>query len=132
MKLVDAERADVVLGRRLLQPGVEMMKIVRARAVDAATVTAISFAAKRSWRYPASWIQRWQDALTITPGYIIKNPTFIAAVDDQIIGFCAIRLVGENAILDHLWVAPPFMKAGTGSALFQHAEHVARTRAQLG
>jgi len=35
------------------------MKIVRAKAEDAATLTEIAFSAKRHWRYPERWIAAW-------------------------------------------------------------------------
>ena len=46
---------------------------------DADALTEIAFAAKRHWRYPENWIRQWQEALTITPEYVIENPTFVAA-----------------------------------------------------
>ena len=93
---------------------------------DADALTEIAFAAKRHWRYPENWIRQWQEALTITPEYVIENPTFVAAVDAEIVGFGAVQIEACAALLDHLWVLPQFMGRGVGRLLFQYAEEVGR------
>lgn len=107
------------------------MKIVRARAEDADALTKIAFAAKSHWGYPQSWIRHWQDVLTITPEYIVSHPTFVAIVDEKMVGFCALQIESREARLDHLWVMPSAMRTGVGRALFAHAEAVARANAAL-
>ena len=102
------------------------MKIRRACAEDADALTEIAFAAKRHWGYPESWIRRWQDALTVLPQYVIQHPTFVAVLDGEFVGFCAVQMEAGEASLDHLWVLPSFMGRGVGRALFQHAEKIAR------
>src|SRR5688572_31918118 len=102
------------------------MEIVRAHPKDAAALTSIAFAAKRHWRYPESWIARWTDALTVTPGYIESNPTFGALVDGDLFGFYALQLRTTEVQLDHLWVLPSAMRRGVGRVLFEHAEKTAR------
>lgn len=102
------------------------MDLVRARPQDAAALTAIAFAAKRHWGYPETWIQRWSDALTITPDYLARHPTYAAVVDEGVVGFCAIQLQANVAVLDHLWVLPTAMGRGVGRALFVQAETLAR------
>lgn len=102
------------------------MNIERAVAGDAGTLTTIALAAKSHWGYPESWIRHWSDVLTITADYIGKHPTFVANVDRQKVGFCAIQLHGGDAVLDHLWVLPSAMRRGVGRALFQQAEESAR------
>ena len=103
-----------------------MVRIARSRPGDAAALTAIAFAAKRHWGYPEDWIQRWTDILTLTPEYIRSNPTFSAIEGEEIVGFCALRLTGAEAAVDHLWVTPASMGKGIGSALFRHCEGEAR------
>jgi GNAT superfamily N-acetyltransferase len=103
------------------------MNIERANPEDAGRLTAIAFAAKGHWGYPASWLRRWEKVLTITPEYVRANPTYIAAVDGRIVGFCALVLRDGEARLDHLWVLPAEMGKGTGRALFGFAESLARS-----
>jgi len=102
------------------------MNIRRAHAADAETLTQIAVAAKRQWQYPESWILAWLDVLTITPEYIAEHPTYLAEVENDIAGFHAVQIDGNEAELDHLWVRPAFMRQGIGGALFRHAEGVAR------
>lgn len=102
------------------------MTIVRAAAGNADALTKIAFAAKRHWQYPEDWMRRWERVLTITPDDVSRHPTFVAVVDSELIGFCAVQIAAETAVLEHLWVLPAFMGQGVGRALFQHAETVAR------
>jgi GNAT superfamily N-acetyltransferase len=102
------------------------MNIVSAKPNDAAMLTAIAISAKRHWGYPDDWIRRWNDQLTITPEYIANNPTFVALLAGQPIGFGALQIRGAEAVLDHLWVLPRGMGCGIGRALFVHAERIAR------
>jgi GNAT superfamily N-acetyltransferase len=103
-----------------------LQHIRRAVAEDADALTGIAFAAKRHWGYPESWVRQWQGVLTITPDYIVANPTFAAVHESEIVGFGALQMEAGAAVLDHLWVSPRFMGKGVGRALFQHAEEIAR------
>src|SRR5438128_97160 len=46
------------------------VRIVRARSTDAAKLSAIARAAKAHWGYPAHWLERWCEQLTITAEFI--------------------------------------------------------------
>ena len=107
------------------------MNVIRAAAEHADALTKIAFAAKRHWQYPESWIRRWEEALTITPEYIVQHPTFVAVVDGELVGFCALQFEAGDALLEHLWVLPSSMRRGIGRALFEHAERVARASAAV-
>lgn len=86
----------------------------------------MAFAAKSHWGYPQTWMRRWEEALTVTPEYVSANPTYAAVADQEIVGFCALRVRSDEALLDHLWVLPAAMRKGVGRALFTHAEKTAR------
>jgi GNAT superfamily N-acetyltransferase len=102
--------------------------IRRARADEAAALTAIAHAAKRHWGYPEVWIARWRDALTLTPAFIIDHPVFVAAEADggRSRGFYALAVQGSDAVLEHLWVEPEWMGRGVGRDLLLHAIETAR------
>jgi GNAT superfamily N-acetyltransferase len=102
------------------------MKIVEARPENAAELSLLARSAKGHWGYPECWLDQWSDVLTITPGYIIANPTFCAVSDGDIVGFCALILRDGEAYLDHLWVSPSASGMGVGRSLFKFAENVAR------
>ena len=96
------------------------VEIVRASPGDAETLTRIAFAAKSYWGYPERWIQRWQEALTITPGFISDNEVY-AAVFEEMGGFYALVERGRTVELEHLWVSPDHIGTGVGRVLFDHA-----------
>jgi GNAT superfamily N-acetyltransferase len=98
------------------------MIISGANPADAGKLTEIAFAAKRHWGYSEAWIEQWRETLTITPHYIETYPTFVAVIDREIAGFCAVQIRPDAAWLDHIWVLPSVMKTGVGRALFHHAE----------
>ena len=101
------------------------MVIIRARPEQAASLAQIVFAAKRHWGYPRAWLEAWSGALTLTPDYIATHPTYIVTIADRVAGFYALQISSEPALLDHLWIAPDFMHAGLGRALFAHAVKIA-------
>jgi GNAT superfamily N-acetyltransferase len=98
------------------------LRLVRATTAQAAELTAIAFAAKRHWGYPETWIERWRDALTITPQYLGAAETTVACVGGTAAGFVSTRHDRADAWLDHLWVLPAHMQRGIGRRLFTDAE----------
>jgi GNAT superfamily N-acetyltransferase len=105
------------------------LEIHRAQPGDADALTRIAFAAKAHWGYPERWMERWRDALTITPEFIRRNEVHVATVEGEQAGFYALVGEGRRIELEHLWVLPERMGAGVGRALFEHA---VRTAASLG
>ena len=99
------------------------VEIVRAEPEDADALTRIAFAAKGYWGYPERWIERWQEALTITPEFIRDNEVYVAVFEEEIGGFYALVERGREVELEHLWVLPEHIGAGIGRALFDHAAH---------
>jgi len=98
------------------------MKVEIRRAIpnQAETLTQIAFAAKRHWDYSEHWIQLWSPLLTITPEFIEKHETYVAYVDEQSAGFCAISIEEQKADVEHLWISPELMGKGIGTGLFNH------------
>jgi len=88
---------------------------------DSIALTEIAFAAKRHWGYPERWIEIWTPQLTITTEYIEKNETWLAAVDEEIVAFYALREEETFVWLEHLWVNPEAMGRGVGAQLLRHA-----------
>jgi predicted N-acetyltransferase YhbS len=99
-----------------------------ADAADADELTAIAHAAKRYWGYPASWMEQWREALTITEA-LVEQALVVKAMDGgRIVGFYALDGAHGRLILEHLWVRPDAMGQGIGRRLFQHAAEQARLR----
>jgi GNAT superfamily N-acetyltransferase len=97
------------------------LKIREALAEEAAALTEIAHNAKRHWGYPEHWIQHWQDDLTISPEFVLENPVYVAEREGKLIGFYALVIRGDRAVLDHLWVSPENIGSGVGKDLFLHA-----------
>ena len=104
------------------------IQIRRARPDDADTLTAVAHTAKRHWQYPESWIEKWQSDLTITPEFIMNQEVFVAIINDQIGGCCALVMTDSLAEIEHMWIMPEHMGSGVGRALFAHAKARAEVR----
>ena len=107
------------------------MNVVRALPAQAPALTRIALAGKRHWRYPERWIEIWTPQLTLTAAYVETNPTYVALVAGEPIGFHALMVDREErcAELDHLWLRPEWIGKGMGRILFAHA---LATAAELG
>jgi N-acetylglutamate synthase-like GNAT family acetyltransferase len=101
------------------------LKIRKAAAADAPTLTAIAHDAKKHWGYPEHWIQHWQDDLTISPDFVTANQVYVAEREGDLLAFYALIIQKEKAELDHLWVAPAHIGTGVGKELFIHAMQTA-------
>ena len=95
-------------------------------------LTKIAFDAKRTWDYPESYFQVWNNELTIKKEYIEQNTVFVYEKGKQIVGFYSIVsvanyfmagnvLVKKGFWMDHLFVKPNYQLKGIGSKLMKHA-----------
>jgi GNAT superfamily N-acetyltransferase len=98
----------------------------RADRLDAERCTALAFAAKAHWGYPASWLEAWAPQLTILPAYIDQHRVTVACDARDILGVCAIEDHQDHWMLEHVWIAPPFQRHGIGRALVLDALDAAR------
>ncbi|HEX6709633.1 MAG TPA: GNAT family N-acetyltransferase [Rubrobacter sp.] len=95
--------------------------IRRALPGDSGALTHIAFAAKRHWGYPESWIQYWNESLTITPEFVRNNEVYAAFSGSELLAFYALTGKGRTVELEHLWVSPGWIGKGMGRVLFEHA-----------
>ena len=98
------------------------ISIRRARPDEAGVLTEIAHAAKRHWGYPENWMQHWKADLTMTPEFIAANEMYVAMIDEEVVGCCAIACGEGMAELEHMWIRPQHMGTGVGRALFLHAK----------
>lgn len=97
------------------------LKIRRASPEEAPTLTKIAHDAKQHWGYPEHWIEHWQEDLTISPDFVRGNQVYVADQEGDLLGFYALVVQDDKAVLDHMWVAPEHIGAGVGKELFIHA-----------
>ena len=93
------------------------MTIRRALPDEAATLAQIALDAQRYWGYPERWIKHLEPDLTISSEFIRDNHVYVAEEDGEIRGFYALRVTGNKAELEHLWVMPAHTGTGIGKEL---------------
>ena len=98
------------------------LQIRRAVPDESDELSALAHSAKRHWNYPDEWIAHWQNDLTITRDFILNNEVFVAVMDREIAGCCALVVSQGLAELEHMWIDPKHMGKGVGRALFEHVE----------
>lgn len=98
------------------------LQIRPATPDEAEALTALAHSAKRHWGYPEEWISHWQIDLTITPDFIATNEVFVATIDNEIAGCCALVASESLTELEHMWIDPKHMRKGIGRALFEHTK----------
>jgi maltose O-acetyltransferase len=107
--------------------------IERAQPSEHSVLTEIAFAAKRHWRYPEEYYERWHAELTITGEYINGNIVYSAKHESGWIGFYSIVenpadfYSGEIHIpkgfwLDHMFIYPEFHHLGIGREMIMHIQ----------
>lgn len=89
-------------------------------------LSAIARSAKAHWGYPEEWLTQWAVALTITAELIHRQPTFVAAQGEAILGVYGLEDLGERWSLAYLWVVPEHHRAGVGRRLLAHALETVR------
>lgn len=99
--------------------------IRRANPNDSERATELARAAKAHWRYPDEWLASWQADLAITAEMIDRHPTFVASLDDEVVGVCQLQEADGRAMLEHVWVDPRVHGRGVGRALVEHARNAA-------
>jgi predicted N-acetyltransferase YhbS len=102
------------------------IEIRRAVSTDSERATELARIAKAHWGYPAAWLASWDADLNITADDIERHKTFVASVDDRVVGICQLQESDAHAFLEHVWVDPSCHRQGVGRALVEHARRNAQ------
>jgi GNAT superfamily N-acetyltransferase len=94
---------------------------------DVERLRQITIAAKAHWGHDLDWVERWVADGDFPGRAVQRDQAFLVEVDGVVAGWSAVEQRGEVAWLEDLWVDPPYMRRGVGTALFQDA--VARAAA---
>src|SRR4028119_1610818 len=92
------------------------IEICRAVPADSERATKLARAAKAHWGYPAEWLKSWESGLAITPQDIANHPTYVASLDDEVVGVCQLKESDAHSFLEHIWVDPRCHRRGAGPA----------------
>ncbi|HUR80824.1 MAG TPA: GNAT family N-acetyltransferase, partial [Thermoanaerobaculia bacterium] len=97
------------------------IEIRRAVSTDSERATELARLAKAHWGYPSEWLEAWDADLNISENDIERHRTFVASIDDRVVGICQLQESDQHAFLEHVWVDPSVHRKGVGRALVQHA-----------
>ena len=88
-------------------------------------MSALAVAAKQLWGYSSHDIERWRPFLSISALAVASMPTFVAEIQNEVVGFYMLVPAVQAWQLEHLWVSPHFARRGIGRALLAHAANAA-------
>jgi GrpB-like predicted nucleotidyltransferase (UPF0157 family)/GNAT superfamily N-acetyltransferase len=101
------------------------VEIRKAAAGEAESLSALAREAKAHWGYSREDLESWRDQLRVSPSDLASKPIYLAAINGDVAGFYSLVPAGRAWELDHLWVAPRFIRRGVGRTLLAHALEVA-------
>ena len=102
-------------------------RIRRARAGEAASLSALALRAKAHWGYDDAFLAACREELTVPEAAIAAGE--VSVHDDAgAAGYLWLRIAGGVAEVEHLFVAPERIGSGIGRALWAQAEAAARRR----
>lgn len=103
------------------------MKIRRARPDEAHELSRLALRSKAMWGYDADFLDAVREELTWQPQQFNDHPAFVAVDDGRVVGFSALKPLGEIEIeLDALFIEPESARRGIGQQLFAQAIGEAR------
>ncbi len=96
-----------------------------AHEYEASALSALAAASKAHWPYTSVQLAIWQDALTISPEMIRSFPTFVAELNQEVVGFFVLIPEATQWQLEHFWIHPLHMGRGHGKRMLAKAASVA-------
>ncbi|MGM4927383.1 MULTISPECIES: GNAT family N-acetyltransferase [unclassified Tardiphaga] len=103
-----------------------MLTLRGAHPDEAAALTELCLRSKAVWGYDAAFMAACRDELTLTPETFGSSLLQVAVRDGRVIGMVQVRIAGEVAQLDRLFVEPDQLRSGAGRILLDWAKAAAR------
>lgn len=100
-----------------VSPGKEV-EIRRARVEEAQALSDLSYRSKAHWPYDKEYLAQCKAVTHVTADDVREWPFRVAEINGAVVGFSAVCLVKDEAMLDHLWIEPEFIGQGVGRRLF--------------
>lgn len=108
------------------------MKIRKAKATEGDALSALALRSKAVWGYPAAFLEQCVPELTYDAEYLRRHLVFVAERAGLLSGFYTLEHISSARVeLGALFVAPEFLRQGTGRALLTHAKSQSRSRGYL-
>lgn len=94
-----------------------MAEIKKAEILDIKELNKISVASKMHCNYPAEWVEKWKQELTLIEKDFSEQEIYKLEINNRIIGFCAIKENANEYEIMHLWIKPDHIGNGHGKFL---------------
>jgi GNAT superfamily N-acetyltransferase len=91
-----------------------------ARPDESAQLTALAVRSKAHWGYDDAFMRAALPELTIAPDLIARATVNVAERAGDLVGVYVLSLEDGGPTLRDLWVNPPAIGTGVGSALWRH------------
>jgi GNAT superfamily N-acetyltransferase len=101
--------------------------IRNARDGEHLALSELAMRSKAIRGYPADVLEAMRGELTLTAADGESDTLWLAETDGRILGFAVLSLDPPSAELEFLFVDPPAIGTGVGSALLRHALEAARS-----
>jgi GNAT superfamily N-acetyltransferase len=98
---------------------------------DAAALSALCMRSKAYWGYDDAFMEACRAELMLDEADFADGLIKVAEIGGRMAGMAEISLEGEHAVLEKLFVDPPFHGQGCGARLLDWAKRLARAHGAL-
>jgi N-acetylglutamate synthase-like GNAT family acetyltransferase len=103
--------------------GSAVVTVRAAQPSDSERLRELTFESKSHWGYDHDLVRAWTDGLDFES----EQERWVAEAEDELVAWAGLVPPVEGvAVLDHLWVRPPWIGQGVGARLFGLAADRAR------
>jgi catechol 2,3-dioxygenase-like lactoylglutathione lyase family enzyme/GNAT superfamily N-acetyltransferase len=109
-----------------ISPMLPDVDVRAAKKSEAKVLSGLAMRSKSYWPYTSDYLEKCIGVLHVTEEDILQWPVFVAERKDEVLGFFALKKVGGENRLDHLWIDPRFIGKGIGKLLFTESIDAAK------
>lgn len=102
-----------------------LMKLRRARKDEAPMLSMLAMESKAHWSYSQAQLAEWRESLRVSAEMIGSCPTYVAEMEQHVVGFFLLVPEAGQWQLEHFWVHPSRMGQGVGRFMLREAARVA-------